>query len=51
LSTDVELFSSPGCSRCAKAKQALRELSEELGDGRIRWRVVNMLKELDYAVS
>ena len=47
----IELFSSPGCSRCNKARQALRELSEELAGSRVSWRDVNVIEELDYAVS
>ncbi len=51
MRTEIELFSSPGCSRCSKAKQALRELSKEIGDERIIWREVDVLDDLDYAVS
>jgi protein-disulfide isomerase len=47
----VELFSSPGCSRCGRARQSLRRLCDELGGGRVSWRDVNVLEELDYAVS
>ncbi len=51
MRTEIELFSSPGCSRCSKAKQALRTLSKEIGDERIIWREVDVLDDLDYAVS
>ena len=47
----IELFSSPGCSRCGKARHALRKFSGELGGSRISWRDVNVIEELDYAVS
>ncbi len=46
----VEVFSSPGCSKCGHAKEVLRKIAEELGGGRITWREVNVLEELDYAV-
>lgn len=51
MSIVVEIFSSPGCSKCGQAKEVLRKLAEEIGGGRIEWREVNVLDELDYAVS
>jgi protein-disulfide isomerase len=47
----VEVFSSPGCGKCGHAKALLRRLAEELGGGRVEWREVNVLDEIDYAVS
>ncbi len=47
----VEVFSSPGCSKCGHAKDMLRSMVAELGDDRIEWREVNILQELDYAVK
>ena len=47
----VEVFSSPGCSKCGHAKEVLRKLADELGQGRIGWREVNILEEMDYAVE
>lgn len=47
----VEVFSSPGCSKCGHAKEVLRKLAEEFGENRVHWREVNVLEELDYAVS
>ncbi len=47
----VELFAAPGCNRCRDAKQALKEITEEIGEGHIQWREVNVLEELDYAVA
>jgi len=46
----VEVFSSPGCGKCGHAKALLRKIAEEIGGGRIEWREVNVLDELDYAV-
>ncbi len=45
----VEVFSSPGCSKCGHAKDVLRRLAVELGG--IEWREVNVLDEIDYAVA
>lgn len=47
----VEVFSSPGCGKCGQAKAVLREIAEEIGGGRIEWREVSVLDEMDYAVS
>jgi protein-disulfide isomerase len=47
---NVEVFSSPGCGKCSHARDVLRKLAEEIGGGRIRWREVNVLDEMDYAV-
>ncbi len=55
MAVKVEVFSSPGCTKCARAKEVLlklvHDLNEELGGDHIRWREVNILEELDYAVS
>lgn len=47
----VEVFSSPGCSKCSHAKSILQNLVIELGENKIHWREVNILDELDYAVE
>jgi len=47
----VEVFSSPGCGKCAQAKNMLKVAVEEMGQGRITWREVNILEEMDYAVE
>lgn len=45
----VEVFSSPGCGKCSHAKKLLRDVVSEFGN--VTWREVNVLDELDYAVS
>ena len=50
MSIKVEVFSSPGCSKCGQAKEVLRKLADEIGGSRVKWREVNVLEELDYAV-
>lgn len=47
----VEVFSSPGCTRCGQAKDMLRKVAEEIGGGRLTWREVSVVDELDYAVK
>lgn len=47
----VEVFSSPGCSKCGHAKAVLLKLVNEMGADRIEWRDVNILQELDHAVE
>lgn len=47
----VEVFSSPGCGKCAQAKNMLKAIVEEIGQGRITWCEVNILEEMDYAVE
>jgi len=51
MTIKVEVFSSPGCGKCGQAKAVLRQIAEEIGGGRIAWREVNVLDEMDYAVS
>ncbi len=47
----VEVFSSPGCGKCAQVKNMLKAIVEEIGQGRITWCEVNILEEMDYAVE
>ena len=51
MAIKVEVFSSPGCGKCGQAREMLRRLAEEIGAGRIVWREVNVLEEMDNAVS
>lgn len=46
----IELFSTPGCGRCAQASAALKAVLAEFGEDRVSWRDVNLLDEIDYAV-
>ncbi len=47
----IEVFSSPGCSRCGQVFDVLQTITQELGAERIAWREVNVLDELEYAVE
>ena len=50
-SITIELFSAPACNHCAQAKQRLETMVIEFGEGTIAYREVDVLAELDYAVS
>jgi thioredoxin 1 len=47
----IELISASGCRKCAQAREELKAVATEVAEGRLRWRDVNVLDELDYAVS
>ena len=47
----VEVFSSPGCSKCGHARELLKNIALEKGEHELNWREVNILEELDYAVQ
>ena len=47
----VEVFSSPGCGKCAQGKSMLKAVAEELGQDKVSWREVNILAEIEYAVD
>ena len=50
-SITIELFSASACNRCARAKQRLEAMVNEFDEGAIAYRGVDVLEELDYAVS
>ncbi len=51
MSINVEVFSSPGCSKCGHARELLKKIAQEKGGDCLRWREVDILEELDYAVQ
>lgn len=51
MTIKVEVFSAPGCEKCAAAREALRSVAESLGNGTVTWRDVNLLEEIDRAVD
>lgn len=51
MTIKVEVFYTPGCDKCAQAKETLKTIVEKLGEDRITWRDVNVLEEIDYAVE
>ena len=46
----LELFYSPGCDRCAEARDGLKTAAFEIVAD-LDWRELNVLDELDYAVQ
>ncbi len=51
MTIKVEIFSSPGCGKCGQSIHILRKVAAEFADDLVQWREVNVLDELDYAVS
>lgn len=51
MSISVEVFSTPGCGRCARARDSLKSVADGFGQDKVAWRDVNVLEELDYAVE
>lgn len=51
MTIKVEVFSAPGCAKCAATREALRTMAESVGKGAIAWRDLSVLEEMDYAVE
>lgn len=51
MSIKIEVFSTPGCRRCERARDRLKELVRGFGAEEVIWREVNVHEELDYAVE
>lgn len=47
----IDVFYTPGCTKCAREKETLKTIVDKIGGGRITWRDVNVLEEIDYAVE
>lgn len=47
----LEVFSSPGCGKCAQARALLKTVADALGADTVTWRDVDILEEMDYAVE
>ena len=50
MSIRIEVFYTPGCGRCERVRDTLKEVAKSFGDQRVTWCEVNLLDELDYAV-
>lgn len=51
MTVKIEVIAAPGCKKCASAQGELHAVAASvLGEGRLAWREVNVLEELDYAV-
>ncbi|MBI2311446.1 MAG: thioredoxin family protein [Betaproteobacteria bacterium] len=51
MSILVEVFSTPGCGKCARARDPLKSVAGKFGHDKVIWREVNILEEMDYAVA
>ncbi len=47
----IELISTFTCKRCHKAQQKIKKVLSKFDSTRIEYKEVNVLKQLDYAVS
>lgn len=51
MTIKVEMFSVPGCSKCAAVKEALKSVVQDVGEDKVAWRDVDILEEMDYATE
>lgn len=51
MPVEIEVFTSPGCGKCGRAREVLRHIAQDMGEQHIRWREVNIRDELDHAVE
>ena len=52
MTVKIEVIAAPGCKKCASAQDELRAVAASvLGEDHLVWREVNVLEEIDYAVS
>ncbi len=47
----VEVLTASGCGRCQKIKVLAKAVIAELYDDRVHYREINVVDEIDYAVS
>ena len=47
----LDLFTVTNCPRCTQAVRVLQRVSRSIGPDQLEWRVVDVLDEIDYAVS
>ena len=51
MTVQLELFYSPYCTRCRKARKQVRSLTAHWPSERLRFRELDVLQELDRAVA
>jgi glutaredoxin len=47
----VEVLTASGCGRCQKIKALAKAVIAEMNDDRVRYQEINVVDEIDYAVS
>ena len=50
-SVTLEMFFASACNRCAQTKRLLKTIVDKFSEGTIIYREIDVLEELDYAVS
>lgn len=52
MTVRIEVIAAPGCKKCAVAQAELRAVAASvLGERNVAWREINVLEELEYAIS
>lgn len=52
MKVSIEVIAAPGCKKCASVQDDLRAVAISVfGEQGLVWREVNVLEELDYAVT
>ena len=51
MSMNVEVFSIPGCRKCAQSREALQAVVEAFGQDKVTWREVHVVDDIEYAVA
>jgi thioredoxin 1 len=52
VTVKIEIIAAPGCKRCLSAQDELRAVAVSvLGEHCLIWHQVNVLEQIDYAVS
>ena len=46
----VEFFYTPGCAKCARAREPLKATAQQVVPG-LDWRELNVSEHLDYAIE
>jgi len=48
---NIEIFCAPNCNRCGRAVELVQDIISELNNSSIHWQKLNVVEEVDYAVS
>ncbi|MDT8383241.1 MAG: thioredoxin family protein [Gammaproteobacteria bacterium] len=49
--SNIEIFTASQCNQCSRAVTLVQSVMEEIGNDWIQWCRVDVVAELDYAVS
>jgi thioredoxin 1 len=47
----VEVLTAAGCDQCLRAQALVQSVVEQFGEDQVRYRAVNVVDEIDYAVA